>query len=510
MESGESVIRAGSDAGGHGGSGRLPKLDFETSKGIVGRRLLLVAALGVLAATWVLPPLAVALVVGVVGLVGLTLRYPVAGMVVLALAVPWAGEASLVPGGILITLVDLVVVGLGVAWLVDAAANRRSIVSTWIWTPYLGLFFLAVLLSATQAVDRHAALNEIVKWAELIVVYLAATSFIRTRLQMRFLVAALVVAGVSQALFGYYQFLFSYGPQAFIEHRLFLRAYGSFDQPNPFAGYLNLILPLAVAMAAYSRGAERRLYALAAVLLEGAVLASQSRGALLAGLVALIVMWCLLTPRVRPVVWSSVLAGLLAAWLATFGLVPTSPFARLLAVVGLGDVSFGSVTNSNFSAVERAAHWLAGVRMFAAHPILGVGIGNYSAAYPAYHPRGWYASLEHAHNYYINIAAEAGIVGLASYLLVAGTALWYSYASFRRASDRVQRAAVLGVLGALVAISFHNLFDVLYVHGMVALLGLLMALVATSPALDVEPGTGRQQGTSGSDGIRVRRTGRVV
>jgi O-antigen ligase len=153
------------------------------------------------------------------------------------------------------------------------------------------------------------------------------------------------------------------------------------------------------------------------------------------------------------------------------------PFERVLAAIGLGNVSFGSVTDANFSAIERAAHWLAGVRMFAEHPLLGVGIGNYGAAYPAYHPRGWYASLEHAHNYYINVAAEAGIVGLTAYTLLAGTALWYSYAAIRRAPNRLSSAAALGVLGALIATSLHNLFDVLYVHGMVALLGLLMSLV---------------------------------
>jgi O-antigen ligase len=115
--------------------------------------------------------------------------------------------------------------------------------------------------------------------------------------------------------------------------------------------------------------------------------------------------------------------------------------------------------------------------MFAAHPLLGVGIGNYSAAYPAYHPRGWYAALAHAHNYYINIAAESGVVGLAAYMLFVGSALWYSCATIRRVSDRFYAAAALGVLGALITTSFHNLFDVLYVHGLVALLGLLVALV---------------------------------
>ena len=147
-------------------------------------------------------------------------------------------------------------------------------------------------------------------------------------------------------------------------------------------------------------------------------------------------------------------------------------------------MSFGNVTNANFSAVERAAHWLAGVRMFASHPLLGVGIGNYSAAYPRYHPRGWYAVAWHAHDYYINIAAEAGIVGLTAYTLMIGVALWYSYVTVRQVDDRLAYAAALGVLGAVTATSFHNLFDVLYVHGMAAFMGLLVGLLAACRALD--------------------------
>jgi O-antigen ligase len=144
------------------------------------------------------------------------------------------------------------------------------------------------------------------------------------------------------------------------------------------------------------------------------------------------------------------------------------------------------VTDANFSAVERAAHWLAGVRMFAAHPLLGVGIGNYSAAYPAYHPRGWYASLEHAHNYFINIAAEAGIIGLTSYVLLTGSALWYSYAITRQARTGACFAVALGSLGALTATTLHNLFDVLYVHGMATLLALIAALAPAGLRIERE------------------------
>jgi O-antigen ligase len=282
---------------------------------------------------------------------------------------------------------------------------------------------------------------------------------------------------VSQALLGYVQSGYGLGPEAFV-HGLFLRAYGTFDQPNPYAGYLNMIMPLAVAMGALAPSSlQRRLYRAAALVLFGALAASESRGALLAGVLALIVVLALIYRRI--VLGTALAAGaaLVGAWLAVYGLVPLGPFQRLLAAIGLGSVQFGNVNNANFSAVERAAHWLAGVRMFAAHPLLGVGIGNYADAYPMFHPRGWYAPLAHAHNYFINVAAEAGIVGLIAYTLLAGSALWYTWAAMRRLDGRTDRAAVLGVLGALIATNIHNLFDVLYVHGMVALLGVLMALV---------------------------------
>jgi O-antigen ligase len=179
--------------------------------------------------------------------------------------------------------------------------------------------------------------------------------------------------------------------------------------------------------------------------------------------------------------------------LAALGAIPLGPFNQLVSAVGLGNVSFGSVNDANFSAVERAAHWLAGVRMFASHPLFGVGIGNYSAAYPAYHPRGWYASLAHAHDYYINIAAEAGVLGLTSYVLLVGSALWYSYATVRATGKGILCAVGLGVTGALLATSFHNIFDVLYVHGMAAFLGLLVSLVGVRASPQATTGSPSHQ-----------------
>ena len=65
-----------------------------------------------------------------------------------------------------------------------------------------------------------------------------------------------------------------------------------------------------------------------------------------------------------------------------------------------------------------------------------------------------------------------------------GSALWYSYAIVRRTRDGVCFAVALGSLGALVATDFHNIFDVLYVHGMATLLGAILALAPAGRHVD--------------------------
>jgi O-antigen ligase len=439
--------------------------------------LLIFLVAGALGCVLLLDPLPAAVLLGMLTALALTLTRPVLGLALLGLSVPWAGGLNLLPPPFPVTPTDALVAAIGTAWIVRSIVLRQNPLGTPVWTPYILLFLAATVLSVSQAADWHASLREIVKWAELLVVYVAASGFIRNERDVAFLVGAIVVAGVGQAMLGYVQFFFGLGPEAFAAHRFALRAFGSFDQPNPYAGFLNMTFPFALLVGILGRGAERGWYRAGAVLIGGAILASQSRGALLAGFSSACIVLAVMSARLRPPFWTGLFALLAGGWLAALNLVPISPFQRVLDAVGLGNVSFNSVTDANFSAVERAAHWLAGVRMFAAHPLLGVGIGNYSAAYPQYHPRGWYASLEHAHNYLINVAAEAGVAGLLCYVLLAGSALWYSCAAILVSPQGRMRAVSLAVLGVLIATNLHNLFDVLYVHGMVAFLGLVMAFV---------------------------------
>jgi O-antigen ligase len=134
------------------------------------------------------------------------------------------------------------------------------------------------------------------------------------------------------------------------------------------------------------------------------------------------------------------------------------------------------VTDENYAIVERMAHWQAAWEMFKERPWLGVGIGNYEPVYPAYSLPGWKEPLGHAHNYYLNIAAEAGLVGLFAYLILWGSAFWQALKAIRR-SEGFWRGVAVGIFGVLVHLSAHNLFDNLYVQNMYVHIAILLGLI---------------------------------
>jgi O-antigen ligase len=158
-------------------------------------------------------------------------------------------------------------------------------------------------------------------------------------------------------------------------------------------------------------------------------------------------------------------------------------FSDFLPYLGVPDVRGVEITDANFAVLERMAHWQSAVEMWADHPWLGVGIGNYATAYPRYALPLWPLPLGHAHNYYLNMGAEAGMLGLLSYLLLWGSALALSWQATRRATGWCWGVA-LGVLGVLVHLSVHNFFDNLYVHSMYLQVAILLGIRTTSGQKD--------------------------
>jgi O-antigen ligase len=137
-----------------------------------------------------------------------------------------------------------------------------------------------------------------------------------------------------------------------------------------------------------------------------------------------------------------------------------------------------------WAIVERMAHWQAAWEMFVDHPVVGVGPGHYVVAYPDYAVLPyWKDPLGHAHNVYLNIAAEEGFLGLVAYLAMLVSWVWLGLTLVRRlaksAGRGLDRAVAAGALACVVAAAMHNVFDNLYVHGMNAHVGLLLGLLSS-------------------------------
>ncbi|MFC1466995.1 MAG: O-antigen ligase family protein [Candidatus Brachytrichaceae bacterium NZ_4S206] len=369
--------------------------------------------------------------------------------------------------------------------------------------------FIAVcLISFFPARDFRDWATECIKWLQIGLVALLVAGEDDPRKRW-IVIGAILISAAGQAAFGLIQAdIRGFGPPEFrIRGTDAYRAYGTFEQPNPFGGFMGLTWPVAAALAlwaiarlwsmfrssasqhlARASGTQWRMLlllavsALIAALCVRALIASGSRGALVgaaAAGAALFLAWVR-----QPWRWAG---GVFALALAAFAFdvinVPASLEAQLRyfddpsSTFGL-DVRNAHVTPITFSTIERLAHWQAALRMIEFNPWLGVGFGNYAAAYPAFRLLPWENALGHAHNYYLNIFAETGAVGLLTYLALWGAIIAVTWRAARRQEFYALSSALCaGVLGAWAHLTAHHLFDKLYVANMHLLIGAYLGFV---------------------------------
>jgi putative inorganic carbon (HCO3(-)) transporter len=406
---------------------------------------------------------------------------------------------SLDPG----QLALLVTVGI---WLARSIADKRRLGIPWtpVYVP-LAIFIFAASLSLWTALEPGTTLTELAKWIEVLIVIALVVSLGQTG-GPTWIAAAVIISAAVQAIIGVYQFFGGSGapPLWILDYRYF-RAFGTFGQPNPFGAFMGLTLPLALGMSygaaqtaqrayldyrRFSDKARRQqaissgVYAVLALIGAGIIgvglLASWSRGAWLGAVAALLVM-VLFAPKRRWLGVVMVTLLTLGLWLSLItGLAPESLVARFTDftqdLTGYEDVRGQVINDANYAVLERLAHWQAALGMAADAPWLGVGFGNYEAAYPRYALMNWPIALGHAHNYYLNLLAETGLIGLLGYLIAWGGVFGMTLRLLRCRAG-IARGMALGLLGVWVHLSVHSLFDKLYVNNLFLHLGAMLGLI---------------------------------
>jgi len=465
--------------------------------------LLAFAVLTIALALIALPMTSAVAVIGGALIALALLRWHAIALYLAIVAVPFGSWFPISIGVGNLTAVDFAVALLIVLWLARMIAVERGIAIRFppLSFPF-ALFLFAALVSITGALSLQFALKELTKWIEMFAVYVyVANNFDAAKIKRA--LAVMFIAGGAEAAIGIYQFLFRWGPEGFLLFGNYIRAFGTFEQPNPFAGYLALIIPVAlgVVIAVFSmqfsvfrrRAREKTEHwilnteywllitacvSLAAML--AAVVMSWSRGAWLGVAAGLLVTVIVQSRRAFVLAIIAAFVFTFVVLLSSINLIPDAIAARFSGIAdyfGVFDVRGVRVDDANYALVERMAHWQAAWEMLLARPAFGVGIGNYAATYPAYALPRWDDPLGHAHNYYLNIAAETGFVGLITYLWLWLAAFWQSWRAIRGARGEWQSIAA-GFLGMLVALSAHNVFDNLFVHGMAVQVGIGLGMIA--------------------------------
>jgi putative inorganic carbon (hco3(-)) transporter len=292
--------------------------------------------------------------------------------------------------------------------------------------PVLLIYAIVWFASLLHAGDFQAASTTFIGFVKDALGAVIVIFFIQKPSSLKGAVWALVLAGLFMGMISVFQTLtgtfgnnyFGFGGwQAQVSgdasgHRLT----GPYDNPNAFAQVLVVIIPLALDRLWSERNIILRLLAGFATLLGViTIVFTYSRGGFLAMLFALGIYVVLRRPNFFPLILTAALAIGLIQFL------PDTYSSRILTLFQLAPSQNTLVTDTSF--LGRTSENIAAWRMFLDHPVLGVGLGNYSVNYQDYSrsigldtrrtPR-TPASL------YMELLSEQGVVGTAifAFLLI--------------------------------------------------------------------------------------------
>lgn len=390
-------------------------------------------------------------------------------------------------------------------WAVDAWRSRALRLSrNFLQWPLLGLFLigLAQILpigggaadlpagaSPTISLDPYATRLILIQILALFIYFAAALSFIDTPKRLRLIVRTVTIFGFLLALFGLMQFFTNPTAIFWIREPKQSVPFGPYINRHHFAGYMELALALPLGLL-FSGALERErmpLYGFAVFLMAIALVMTNSRGGILS-LVAEILFLLTVAFNARRKQAGEVDADEndprrdMRAAIKRAGLGIAIIVALFFSVLFFGGEASLSrlvgTVNADDPTTGRLHFWEGTLGIIGDHPLIGTGLGAFTVSYTRYDTRGGQLRLEQAHNDYLQILSDAGVVGgvLGLLFIVALFRMGFARAASK---DKFRRGVSLGALAGCFAVLVHSLFDFTLHTTANALLFLVLAGLAT-------------------------------
>jgi O-antigen ligase len=285
-------------------------------------------------------------------------------------------------------------------------------------------YYMVVIASFLVAADKNIAMAEIVDFGkDIIIIYCIlfalrqAQTWKQTNWLMMITTTILCLLSVYQLITNNYEQTFFRLASIQLDRAIGAastpRIGGPINAPNLWGQVLAALSTLVVFRIFHERKLIKKL---AAVLILGIflyiILNTYSRGAYLVLVINTLLILLMFRKRFNPIL---LISGAIIIML----LIPFVPGTYRDRFSSLFVVTEDNGIYQDTSLRGRSSEMLAGLEMFAEHPILGVGAGNYKPNYQRYAQQvgiEFRAEARDPHSLYVQLLAETGILGMLAFL----------------------------------------------------------------------------------------------
>jgi len=338
------------------------------------------------------------------------------------------------------------------------------------------LLFLAVsIISFRNSVSFNTSLHGITKLLKYLLVFLVCSEEVRDKKHVSRIIISICCGVCLAAIDALWQMAFGYD---FIHHINIQAAIGlprptaGFPNPNVFGIYMTAFTPLIFGLALlYFKGKKRLFMFLPAILGATGIYLTLSRGAGLAIYSALLFL-CLAGRK------KLFAAGLIAILLIYPFVMPENikQWAR--------EVKYNPQVL--LYSEERISIQNNTINMIKHHPFIGVGVNTFSRNYGKYKTAEAekYAHTPdtiYAHNIYLQMAGETGLLGLGVFLLFLFQVFRRAFKTLARLNDGYLKTTALSLIACMIAFLINGLTETSLYYSRVAmifwyLIGMSLAL----------------------------------
>ena len=329
------------------------------------------------------------------------------------------------------------------------------------------LFSIIIIISTITSISPVDSLRDLALHIGGLCFLFVMINSVNKRQDFNIIVTVLVFSATLVALYGLYQFVVGVEvDKAWLDVKnnpgITTRVYSVFNNPNILAEYLVMIIPLSVSLFWYSKKLSKKIIFLGTTLIMVlALVLTSSRGGWIGFAFSALVFILLIEKRLLLTLIPITIGGLF--------LLPDSIINRIMSIANLSDSSNAyRITMWEITSEIIRDYWVAGVGF--GHLPFKQTFETYIRTMPTFH----------AHNTYLETAAEMGIPGLLAFLLFLFVLFKYGIKELVKQDDKYIRVMSAGVLSGLAGVLFHGLVEnILYLPRIIFTFWIMVSLVLT-------------------------------